>query len=280
MNQRSVLITGCSSGIGLELANRFAALGWRVHAGVRDTQRCPDELRVADVLKLDLGDSASITAAVAGIEHLDCLVNNAGYALVGPLASFTNAQMQQQMQVNFLGPVSLTQLLLPALRAARGRIICMSSLAGEIGLPMNSMYCASKFALEGWAEALSHELAPHDVQIALVEPGGHRTRFAANLRFGERALAADGIEPTQLQAFRAMLARRLARPGNPATAVADAVLRLAEAKRMPLRTRVGGDVRALHWMKSLLPERIAQRLLTSAFRRELALPKTPDGNPR
>ena len=274
MSQRSVLVSGCSSGSGLALANRFVEQGWRVLAGLRDVQRPPAELRADERVSLDLADPASITAAAARIEHLDCLIHNAGYALVGPFASYSTEQMRRQMQVNFLGPALLTQSLLPALSVARGRIICISSLAGETGLPMNSLYCASKFALEGWAESLAHELAAHEVQIALVEPGGHRTRFAANFNWGERTIASASVEYAQLGAYRAMLARLLARPGKNPEAVVNAVLRLAAMKRLPLRTRVGSDVRILHWLKSVLPERWAQRLLVSAFRRQLPIPAT------
>jgi NAD(P)-dependent dehydrogenase (short-subunit alcohol dehydrogenase family) len=269
---RRVLITGCSSGLGLALAQRFAAAGWQVLAGLRDPATAPAALAGIETIALDLGDEASIRAAAAGIGALDCLVANAGYALVGPFASYTLQQMQAQLQVNFLGHALLAQLLLPALRPCRGRVIVMSSMAGETGLPLNAMYCASKFALEGWAEALSHELPALGVQIALVEPGGRRTRFADNLRWGDKHAGLDAAEQRQLAGYKAMLARLLSRPGKDATAVCDAVLRLAEAKQMRLRTRVGGDALAVHWLKALLPEGLSQALLRRSFRRLLDKP--------
>jgi len=272
MTRRTVLVTGCSSGIGLALAKRFGERGWRVLAGIRDPHQPPADLLVDEIIPLDLADDDSISAAARRINRLDCLVNNAGYALVGPYPSYTSEQMRSQMQVNFLGPALLTQSLLPSLREAHGRIICISSLAGETGLPMNALYCASKFALEGWAESLAHELAAKNVQIALVEPGGHRTNFAANFRWGERATDADSIEHDQLAAYRAMLTRLLARPGKDPAAVVSAVLRLAEAKHLPLRSRIGRDALALHWLKAVLPEFWVQRLLAVAFRRQLSAP--------
>jgi NAD(P)-dependent dehydrogenase (short-subunit alcohol dehydrogenase family) len=279
MNRRSVLITGCSSGMGLAMANRFTEHGWRVFAGLRDVQHVPANLHADSILPLDLTDDASIEAATSRVDSLDCLVHNAGYALIGPYASYTTAQMQRQMQVNFLAPALLTQLLLPALRKTQGRIICISSMAGETGLPMNALYCASKFALEGWAESLVHELAPHGVQIALVEPGGHRTRFAANAQWGARSIAGDSIEQRQRDALDMMRERMLARAGKDPAAVVNAVLRLVESKRMPLRTRVGSDARMLHWLKVWLPERLAQHLIASAFRRQLPIAAaTPKAN--
>jgi NAD(P)-dependent dehydrogenase (short-subunit alcohol dehydrogenase family) len=280
MSRRSVLITGCSSGMGLAMANRFTEQGWRVLAGLRDAQHVPANLHADSILPLDLADDASIEAATSRVDSLDCLIHNAGYALIGPYSSYSTEQMQQQMQVNFLAPALLTQLLLPALRRAQGRIICISSMAGETGLPMNALYCASKFALEGWAESLAHELAPHYVQIALVEPGGHRTRFAANAQWGSRNMVSDSIEQRQLEALTAMRERMLARAGKDPAAVVDAVLRLVEATRMPLRTRVGADVRMLHWLKAWLPERLVQPLIASAFRRQMPVaPVMPKVNP-
>lgn len=266
---RRVLITGCSSGIGLALAHRLAADGWQVLATVRDARQAPPLPAGVEVLPLDLADSASITALAARIDSLDALIDNAGYGLVGPFSSFSLAQMQEQMQVNFLGPVQLTQALLPALRRRGGRIVVLSSMAGETGLPFNALYCASKFALEGWAESLTHELPAQGVQIALVEPGGHRTRFGANLRWGEGLHALDDAEEKQLRGYRAMLARRLARPGKSESAVVDTIVRLLASTRMPLRTRVGGDAKALRWIKRLLPEAWAQRLLQAQTRRML-----------
>lgn len=266
--KRKVLITGCSSGIGLELARRFLAQGWQVVAGLRDATHAPAELAGCAIVTLDLADPAQIAAAAADIDELDCLVNNAGYALVGNFSGYSQAQMRRQLDTNLLGPVLLSQALLPALRRRRGRIIVLSSMAGETGLPLNSLYCASKFALEGWAESLRHELTPQGIQIALVEPGGHRTRFAANLDWaGDSAL--EAAEQQQLAAYKGMLAHRLSQPAPGPQAVAAAVLKLASAAQMPLRTRVGADARAIHWLKRLLPERWAQALLARRLRQML-----------
>ncbi|WP_313950152.1 SDR family NAD(P)-dependent oxidoreductase, partial [Accumulibacter sp.] len=161
MAERTALVTGCSGGFGLGIAQALVERGWTVLAGVRDPARAPTALEGARLLPLDLANGEQIAAVAAGIDRLDCLVNNAGYALNGPLSSYGAAQMQQQLQVNLLGPALLTQQLLPALAAARGRVINVSSLAGETGMPMNSLYCASKFALEGFSESLRHELSAH-----------------------------------------------------------------------------------------------------------------------
>lgn len=276
MSARRVLITGCSSGIGLALARRLAEDGWQVLATLRDVSQPPSLPPGVELLPLDLADSTSIAAVAARIDSLDALVDNAGYGLVGPFSSYSLAQMQAQMQVNFLGPVQLTQALLPALRSRSGRIVVLSSMAGETGLPFNALYCASKFALEGWAESLAHELPAQGVQIALVEPGGHRTRFGANLRWGTGLDSLHEAEERQLCGYRNLLARRLAQPGKSEAAVVDAVVHLLDRTHMPLRTRVGGDAKALRWLKALLPESWAQRLLQSQTRRMLQPPAGGD----
>lgn len=263
MAERIVFVTGCSSGIGLALARTLQERGWRVLAGVRDPGGAPQGL---DTVALDLAQPAQIAAAASRIERLDCLVNNAGYALTGPFASYTEEQMQRQLQVNLLGPALLTQKLLPALRRATGRVINVSSLAGEAGMPMNAMYCAAKHALEGWSESLRHELVGHGVQVALVEPGGFRTRFADNMEWGAGPIDPQSEDARQLERYRALRGRILARPGRAPQPVVQAIVRLAQMECMPLRTRVGADARLLHALKRCLPEGLAVRLIGAAFR--------------
>jgi NAD(P)-dependent dehydrogenase (short-subunit alcohol dehydrogenase family) len=171
------------------------------------------------------------------------------------------------MDVNFIGPALLTQRLLPALAAARGRVINLSSLAGENGLPMNTLYSASKFALEGLTEALRHELAANGVQVAMVEPGGFRTRFLDNLDWGERAASPGTVDARWLDAYRGMQARLRAKPGKDPAAAVEAIAALAERRTMPLRTRVGADARALHALKRLLPARVFDGVVAALLRR-------------
>ncbi len=271
MAERIVLVTGGSSGFGLGVAQALAARGWSVTATVRDPARAPEALAGVNVAALDLADETQIDALAARFARLDCLVNNAGYALNGPFATYSAAQMRRQMAVNVIGPALLIQRLLPALAAARGRVINVSSLAGENGLPMNSLYSASKFALEGLTEALRRELAPHGVQVAAVEPGGFRTRFLDNLEWGEQAIAPGGVDARWLESYRRMQARLRARAGKDPQAVVDAIVALAERPAMPLRTRVGGDARALHALKRLLPARAFDGVVAALIRRAFRL---------
>lgn len=266
MAERVVLITGCSSGFGLDLARTLAERGWTVLAGLRDPARAPREVAGVQPLALDLRNETQIVTLAQSIPRLDCLINNAGFGLNGPFSSYSAAQMQHQMQVNVLGPALLTQQLLPALAAARGRVISVSSVCGEVGLPLTSLYCASKYALEGLFESLHHELLERGIQVALVEPGSFATRFASNVVWGELPLAADSDDARRLATFRALRARTGSRPGNDPRRVVDAVLRLIEMQRMPLRVRVGSEARALPWLRRALPESVLLGLVRAAFR--------------
>jgi NAD(P)-dependent dehydrogenase (short-subunit alcohol dehydrogenase family) len=275
MPDRTALVTGCSSGFGLGIANALAARGWSVLAGVRDPARVPPIAEGVRLVQLDVTDEAQVAQAVRGVERLDCLVNNAGYGLNGPFASYSSSQIRRQFDVNVVGAVLLAQQLLPALAAARGRIINISSVLGEVGLPMNSIYCATKFALEGWSESLRQELRPHGIQVALVEPGGFRTRFGSNLVWGERVLAAGSRDGLRLAAYQRMRAAMMSGRGNDPERVVRTVASLAEIERMPLRTRVGADAVAARWAKRLLPERLFLSSLSTFFERRLDAERDP-----
>ncbi|MBN1912529.1 MAG: SDR family oxidoreductase [Pirellulales bacterium] len=177
---RSVLITGASSGLGLACAVELDRLGWHVFAGVRreeDGQALVKQAsnRLTPVM-LDVTDTASIAAAAAQIEGtvgqvgLDGLVNNAGIGVAGPLETIPLERMRLQLEVNVLGPVAVTQAVLPLLRKARGRLVNMSSVSGRLAIPCLGPYCASKFALEALSDSLRVELSRWGIAVCLVEP--------------------------------------------------------------------------------------------------------------
>ena len=270
MDGRTVLVTGCSSGFGHGLVGALLADGWRVIATLRDAgargqlfapwrSGHPSRLTVLALDVADRRDRAAL-AEVVGDGRLDCLVNNAGYGLFGALEDLTEAQIRRQLEVNFFGAALLIRALLPALRRSRGRIINVSSMLGRGGLPLTSAYCASKFALEGLSESLWHELRPHGVQVAIVEPGGHRTRFSANAVWGEGSGQASSPYARQSASYRQVKARLSARQAGSADSVVRAVVRLASLDAMPLRVRVGMDSRILEALRRLLPERLGWRV--------------------
>src|SRR5581483_7822637 len=165
---RTALVTGASSGIGAACANRLVRGGWHVLAGVRRTGDAPAG---TEELRLDVTDPTQIRAAADRVERLDGLVNNAGIVVAAPLEELPLDELRRQLEVNVVGQLAVTQALLPALRAARGRIVLVGSIAGRSALPFLGAYSASKFALEAVADALRIERAPAGIRVSLVEPG-------------------------------------------------------------------------------------------------------------
>jgi NAD(P)-dependent dehydrogenase (short-subunit alcohol dehydrogenase family) len=174
---KTIFITGASSGIGKAAAKLFAAKGWNVIATMRKPEN-ETELTLLDNVKLLPLDVTSveqikdIAQQVLALGPVDVVFNNAGYSLLGPLEATTDEQLVRQMETNFLGVVRVTQAFIPAFRARReGLFITTSSSAGLMAFPVSSMYDASKWALEGWSESLSFELSEFGVGIKNIEPG-------------------------------------------------------------------------------------------------------------
>lgn len=181
---KTILITGASSGIGKAAALHFAANGWNVVATMRNPEK-ETELTGRDhilVTTLDVQSPETIESAItAGIERfgaIDALVNNAGYGQYGVFEAITPEQVHAQFDVNVFGVMNTIRAILPHFRERRqGMIINISSGAGRFTLPLISLYNASKFALEGFSEALSFELAVLNITVKIVEPGGTTTNF-------------------------------------------------------------------------------------------------------
>jgi NAD(P)-dependent dehydrogenase (short-subunit alcohol dehydrogenase family) len=191
--KKTVLITGCSSGIGKTAAYYYAEQGWNVVATMRDVSMGADLAQAGiTVLRLDVQDKDSIAQAldqaISRFGRIDVLVNNAGFGLFGVFESIPDEKIRQQFDVNLFGVMDVTRSLLPHFRQNKaGVIVNVSSGAGVFTLPMLSLYCASKFALEGFSEALSYELLPLGIQVKLVEPGG-----VVSTNFGQRSAAEAG----------------------------------------------------------------------------------------
>jgi NAD(P)-dependent dehydrogenase (short-subunit alcohol dehydrogenase family) len=179
---RTALISGCSSGLGLALARRLSAAGWRVHAGVRqaeDAKRLPE---AALPVILDVTRPEQIAAAICKVEaggRLDALVNNAGVNAIGPWEVVPDEVVRSVMEVNFFGALSLTRAALPLMRRQRGgTIVMVSSLSALVARPGDGVYSASKFALEGFAESLSYEVQHWNIRVAVANPGGYATELS------------------------------------------------------------------------------------------------------
>lgn len=267
-----IIVTGCSSGFGKLIAYGFARQGWDVLATTRSPAGLADAPANLHVMTANVAAAEGRAAIAAHVrsnwgDRLDCLVNNAGFGLNGPFEGLSEEQIRRQFDVNVFAPMLLTKDLLPALRAAKGKVINLSSVLGYTGMPLTSLYVSSKFALEGWSESLHYELQPQGVQVALVEPGGFRTDFAKNVEWPATVPGA-GVYDRQLDSFRNFFATRMqsGKGANPA-AVAEAVLRLAKTANMPLRTRVGADAQGLYYLRRIVPQRLVDTILRRVSRR-------------
>ncbi|MGH2906327.1 MAG: SDR family oxidoreductase [Solirubrobacterales bacterium] len=179
--KRSVLITGAGRGIGRAVALQLVADGWDVYAGVRNVEAADALLAAAGQSKLtpvilDVTNSEQI-AELGDVlpEQLDAIVNNAGIAINAPVESIPPEELRRQFDVNVFGTIEVTQAVLPKIRAARGRIVFISSVSGRISTPWSGPYSGSKYALEGLADALRMEVKPWGISVSLVEPSATDT---------------------------------------------------------------------------------------------------------
>ena len=200
--------------------------------------------------------------AASTFERLDGLVNNAGIAIAAPLEDLPLDELRRQLEVNVVGQLAVTQAVLPALRAARGRIVIVGSIAGRSALPFLGAYAMSKFALEAMADSLRLELAPDGIEVALVEPGTIATRdLDEAAAAGRRRLRAL---PARRSSASARLAAARAAKAAPVDLVADAIEHALTAERPKTRYLVGRDAKIRAAIERL-PDRLRDRVLTRAL---------------
>lgn len=260
----SVLITGTSSGIGHAAIAHFYEVDWQVIATVRhaaDAERLQEEFPELTVLQVELTDEVAVARVIGGEltrrGGVDVVVNNAGASIVGAAEELALADFRAQLELNLLAAIQVSQLALPYMRAkGAGRIIQVSSGFGRIALPMFSAYCASKYALEGFSEALAHEVAPFGIQVALIEPGAVATQFNRNRRDGH-GYRADGPYAALYAAMRARLADSHARASS-GDQVAAVIYRAATTPAPALRYTVGNMGFAAALAARLVPDRLKQ----------------------
>jgi NAD(P)-dependent dehydrogenase (short-subunit alcohol dehydrogenase family) len=257
----TIFITGASSGLGKATAKLFAARGWNVIATMRHPERETELPQLPNVylLPLDVTDPAQIDATVQraiALHPVDVVFNNAGYGLIGALEALADEQLTQLVNTNLLGVIRVTKAFLPHLRARQsGRIISTTSIGGLIAFPLYSMYHATKWAIEGWSESMSFELARYNISIKTVSPGGIATDFTGR-----------SLEVTEHAAYADLLQKLMAGQANAqfsaAEAIAEVVFEAATDQKDQLRYQAGPDAVATY----------AQRLAAGpeAFRQGVA----------
>ncbi|HUN32948.1 MAG TPA: SDR family oxidoreductase [Trebonia sp.] len=248
MAQRTWFITGINSGFGRHLSQQLLERGDRVAGTVRKEGSVDDlKAKYGDLLwtaHLDVTDVAEIKAVVnrvfSELGRVDVVVNNAGYGLFGAAEEVTDDQVDHIIATNLTGSIQVIRAALPHLRAqGGGRIIQLSTYGGQGAFPGGSMYSATKWGIEGFAEAVSHEVAPFGIGVTIVEPGGARTEFRyGSSRLGPKLAAYEG---TPAAGFRAILEAGTAQPPGDPAKMAAAMIASVDTSPAPTRIVLGSD---------------------------------------
>jgi NAD(P)-dependent dehydrogenase (short-subunit alcohol dehydrogenase family) len=272
INKRVALVTGASSGIGEAIAHKLVAAGYSVYGTSRrgggvGAQGFP-------LLKLDVTDDASVEAVIEELLRLegriDLLVNNAGFGIAPAAAEeSTVEQAKAVFDTNFLGIVRMTRAVVPHMRRqGAGRIINIGSILGVVAVPYAALYCASKHAVDGYSQALDHELRTHGIRVTVIEPGYTKTQFETNNLQPDAKL--DVYEAIRVKVTKVVNQAMVA--GDGPDVVAEVVLQAARAERPKLRYTAGKAAGQLQFLRSFAPARLLDTGIRKALQLETKLP--------
>jgi NAD(P)-dependent dehydrogenase (short-subunit alcohol dehydrogenase family) len=290
IDRGAVVVTGTSTGIGRAAAKRLAREGFRVFAGVRkdtDAESIRGEgIDGLEPVMIDVSDEDSIGSArkqveqAVGDEGLAGLVNNAGTAIPGPLEFLPLQRIRDQLEINLIGQIAVTQAFLPLLRKARGRIVNIASVGGRVTFPFNAPYHLSKHAMEAFSDALRLELQPWEIEVSCVEPGSIATEIwdtgASHASATRESMGAEG-ERLYAKGIDAAT-RRSAKAGERGISpdkVADAIEDALTAARPKTRYLVGTDAKIMARARRILGDRRWDRVVTQ----QMKLPKRGSAKP-
>jgi NAD(P)-dependent dehydrogenase (short-subunit alcohol dehydrogenase family) len=277
-HEELILISGTSTGMGAAAARELTGRGYHVLAGVR-RERDAEALRAPGLepVLLDVTDPGQIEAVACRIAAdparrlLRAVINNAGIAINAPVELLPMDEWRRQFDVNFFGHVAVTKAVLPALHASSGRVVNISSVGGKVAMPTYGAYAGAKFAMEAMSDALRRELAPHGVQVVVVEPGGVRTEMTghgierANDTIAAMSPAEHGRYGGLLQAIINQ-ATAFTASGLPAEAAGRIIADAATVRRPRARYTVGRDAAVLTRLSRLLPDRVLDRVMAASLR--------------
>jgi len=274
-DQKIAVVTGSSSGIGLLTCIEFARNGYRVVATMRDLGRsgrleeAAHKAGVADQVdlrRLNITHFDTVVPTVESIVHdhgrIDVLVNNAGFSVGGFGEDMTLDEIRHQFETNFFGNVAMSQAVIPVMRRQKaGHIIQVASVAGHVGTPLLGAYCGSKFALEGWSEAVRIETHSLGIRVVLVEPGAFETDiWTRNVTIAKGSLDPNSPNKERSQRFVEFVKSRSKHHGDPRD-VAKLILRVANDPNPSLRYMIGTDAKMQVWLKRLMPWRRYERMV-------------------
>jgi len=264
-----IVVTGASRGIGMACANYLAERGYSVLAGVR-TQKAIDEINASKTLGiepviLDVTNEDCLRkfADSSKAQDVGALINNAGTAVLGPIECLAIDDIRQQFEVNLFGTIRLTQLLLPAIRRARGRIINVSSISGVVAFPYFGAYASSKFALEGFSNALRREVRPFGVNVSIIQPGNIDTGiWKDSFTRGKNMEDSYSKELVKLYGKRFFRSEKGYGPAVKSSPllVSEAIFRALTDATPKQRYIVGRDAKHYRRLKRFLPANLFERI--------------------
>ncbi|NJD02488.1 MAG: SDR family oxidoreductase [Ruminiclostridium sp.] len=276
IKQKIVLITGCSSGMGLSTAVYLAEKKYRVYASMRDLNKKDSLLSEAtkagvhiEILQLDVTDEESIKNAVGLVlkqeGQIDILVNNAGFGSGGFMEDYSMEEIRSQFETNFFGLVRVTKEVLPAMREKHsGYIVNISSIGGKIAFPVISIYNASKFAVEAVTESLRVELAPFGIKVTAIEPGSVKTNFNNALQAADMSRNPSSPYYDYMKRFEKNIEKISSQRSDPIV-VAKAIHTAINSKN-PKRNYLVGNGASMFWfLRSILPNRIFEKIMYNIF---------------
>jgi short-subunit dehydrogenase len=271
------VVTGSSSGIGYETSLLLARNQYTTYASMRNMKKSDELLKIASkenirlkVIQLDVNDDRSVSSAIDSIVkengRIDVLVNNAGFDLFGSLEELTIEEIKGQFETNFFGAARVTKSVIPTMRKqGSGIIINVSSIGGRIGLvPCNTMYHASKFALEGFTESLRHELTEFNIDVILIEPGAIRSNFAENIRTAKNYDSNNSPYAKTVQKVFEGFEPMLANASDPKE-VAQVILNAANSSSPNMRYTVGKDAESILKARAELSDRELEKWVRESF---------------
>ena len=277
-NKKVAVVTGSSSGIGLETSLLLAKNGFYTYVTMRNLDKSKaitnlkqKEKLSLEILQLDVTADESVKETINKItneqERIDVLVNNAGYALVGPFEELSIEEFKEQYETNVFGVIRVTQAVLPIMRRQRhGTIVNISSIAGKIGFPLTSAYVSSKFALEGLSESMAYEIEQFGIKVILIEPGVIKTNFDNNLKIGKKVTIGHNTPYAEMTQKRISGFKPRFERGSPPIEVAKIILKaITSEKPSELRYLVGNDAVKLMKLKDNIPDKEFRKLVIKSI---------------
>lgn len=270
---KTVLITGCSTGIGKSVAAYFQAMGWNVAATMRHPENETEliELENLKCIRLDVQDEDSIRTAIKqtmdAFGAIDVIVNNAGYGTLGPFEAASKEQIYRQFDINVFGVMNVTRAILPYFREKReGIIINIASAGGRMTWPLYSLYHATKWAIEGFSESLQYELRPFNIRVKIIEPGSTKTDFWGR---SQEVFVKRGLDA--YEAYVNTVVPNLQKHGALAPepdVVASTVYRAANDGSWKLRYQTTGGAAMSMFFRRMLPTRLFNAIVRRVVERK------------